>query len=95
MSLENIRIEIDKIDEEIAALFLQRMKLSKQVAEEKKASKTIVLNAQREEEILQKLSEQVGPLMEPYIRTLYGTMFQVSRAYQRELIEGEESCNMD
>ncbi len=91
MTLENIRNEIDKIDNELIELFNERMKLSKQVAEEKKGSNTPIFNATREKEILKRVSDQVDEPIERYARILYNTIFEVSRSYQSGLIHTNSS----
>ena len=61
MTLAEIRKEIDRIDPQIKELFLQRMEAAKHVAEVKYASGDEIYKAEREAEILARLSEDVAP----------------------------------
>ena len=60
MDLSEIRKKIDDIDSRLLPLFLERMQISGEVAEYKKAHGLPVLNKQREREILEKVMEQSG-----------------------------------
>lgn len=86
MTLKNLRDEIDDIDSEIMDLFVKRMNISKQVAEEKKASGTPILNTTREKEVLAKISDKAGESLDRYARILYNTIFDVSRSYQTRFV---------
>ena len=82
MDLTDIRNRIDGIDEQLVQLFCQRMELSAQVADYKKANHMPIFVPARERAILQRVAEQSGPEMENYTRTLYSTLFELSRSYQ-------------
>lgn len=84
MELKDIRTEIDKTDDEITKLFLRRMELAAQVAECKREKNLGVTNKSREREVLNRVTETSGD-MAGYARVLYGTLFDVSRSYQRQL----------
>ncbi len=84
MDLNEIRTQIDTIDDQMVKLFCQRMALSAQVADYKKANNLPIFFPQRERAILQKVAEQSGPVMENYARTLYSTLFELSRSYQNK-----------
>ncbi len=84
MDLNEIRTQIDTIDDQMVKLFCQRMALSAQVADYKKANNLPIFVPQRERAILQKVAEQSGPVMENYARTLYSTLFELSRSYQNK-----------
>lgn len=86
MTLKNLRDEIDKIDTELVDLFIKRMNISKEVAEEKKSSGTPILNSKREKEVLSKISSQAGENLDGYTRILYNTIFDVSRSYQTRFV---------
>ena len=82
MDLTDIRNQIDGIDEQLVQLFCQRMELSAQVADYKKANNMPIFVPARERAILQRVAQQSGPEMENYTRTLYSTLFELSRSYQ-------------
>ena len=52
--LKEYRNKIDEIDKKITELFEQRMDLSKEIARCKKENERGILNAKREEEVIQK-----------------------------------------
>ena len=82
MELSEIRQQIDGIDQELVRLFCQRMNLSAQVADYKKANNLPIFVPARERAILQKVAEMAGPEMENYTRVLYSMLFELSRSYQ-------------
>ena len=82
MDLNEIRQQIDTIDSQLVALFCQRMALSAQVADYKKANDLPVYVPSRERAILQKVSQEAGPEFEKDTRILYSTLFELSRGYQ-------------
>lgn len=88
MDLDKIRMEIDDIDDKIFELYEQRMKLSAEVAEQKKENKLALVNKSREREILSRMSSKSEEL-KTYTRMLYNTLFSVSKSYQRSKIYGE------
>ena len=55
MELENLRNEIDQIDQDLVQLFVKRMQIAEQVADIKKANNMPIYVPTREREILQKV----------------------------------------
>jgi len=53
-NLKKYRNEIDEIDKQITELFERRMDISKEIARCKKEKEIGILNAKREEEVIQK-----------------------------------------
>lgn len=84
MELKTIRNQIDVIDENLVALFVERMTLSAHVAEYKKANHLPIYVPAREEEILNTISQKAGSDMASYARELYIKIFELSRKYQSE-----------
>ena len=82
MDLNEIRMDIDKIDEELVRLFCARMDLSAKVADYKKANNLPIFVPARERAILQSVAQKAGPEMENYTRVLYSMLFELSRSYQ-------------
>lgn len=82
MDLNEIRNQIDQIDDQLVQLFCQRMNLSAHVADYKKANNLPILVPARERAILQKVAEKAGPEMANYTRVLYSMLFELSRSYQ-------------
>lgn len=88
-SLDETRKEINKIDEEMAKLFVKRMECSKDVAEYKKAHALPILDATREDEMINRnaLLIQEPTIREYYINFLKKTI-DLSKQYQLRLNEG-------
>lgn len=85
MSLDNIRKEIDAIDNELVSLLKKRMLCSLKVAEIKKQQKLPVLHPEREQAIIDKVSDAGGEFGS-YIASVYREIMGVSReAQQAEL----------
>ncbi len=91
MDLNEIRNEIDKVDQQLVTLFLERMNLSAQVADYKKENNLPIHVPSRERQKLQEIAAQSGDDMENYSRVLYSMIFELSRSYQskRNLISSE------
>ena len=89
MELQDIRKQLDQIDDQVTCLFLQRMALSAQAAAYKREKGLPILDAEREQQILSKVAKQAGENMGEYILKLYQTLFSVSRAYQARLLGRE------
>ena len=60
MELSEIRTRIDTVDDQLLALFLQRMDLSDEVAAYKNEHSLPILNKERERGILARVTEQAG-----------------------------------
>lgn len=82
MNLSQLRCEIDKIDDELVELFVQRMGLTAQVADYKKENHLPILVPAREREKLKDVAVKAGPEMADYTRVLYSMLFELSRSYQ-------------
>ena len=84
MELNELRTKIDEIDTELVRLFTERMQISGQVAEYKKANNQPIYVPARERAILKDVAEKAGPEMANYARVLYSMMFELSRSYQQK-----------
>lgn len=89
MDLSELRKEIDQIDEDLIRLFCKRMNVSSKIADYKKATGSPIYHPGREQEILQKVAQKVGPELKSYACTLYSTLFEVSRNYQSKRNEND------
>ena len=82
MDLSKIRENIDVIDDEIAQLYAKRMNLVKQVSEAKKQSGKAVNDPDRERNILLRVTDRVDEDIQVYLKRVFETMFETSKAYQ-------------
>ena len=87
--LNVIRKRINDIDKEIAKLFVERMKCSKEVAEYKKINSLPIYDAKREEEVKNNNLTLIEDekIREHYVNFIDNLM-KVSRDYQRSLLTG-------
>lgn len=83
--LSEIRNEIDNIDNELIELFKRRMDCSKAVAEYKTANNIPILNAQREEEILNTVAQK-GDEYGEYTKEFFKKILELSRDLQHKII---------
>ncbi len=84
--LEQYREQINSIDNELVALFVQRMELSGKIAAYKEANNIPVLDSTRERELLNRVSELAGEELERYTRILFSMIMDISRSYQHMLL---------
>ena len=84
MDLNQLRLEIDKIDDELVRLFAQRMDVSARIGDYKKAHDLPILVPAREAEKLTDVAQKAGPEMAQYTRVLYAMLFELSRGYQSQ-----------
>lgn len=81
-TLEELREDIDQIDQQMVDLFKVRMEAASQVAEYKKEKGLPVLDAARERALIGKVGELVGDELADYAQSMYRTILTASRSYQ-------------
>ena len=86
MQLDELRDQINGIDEQLTALFAQRMKLCADVAKYKQENGIAVLDASREQEVLNKIAALCDEDTVPHAVALYQAIFEISRSYQTAII---------
>ena len=87
MDIKDLRNNIDRIDSELTKLFQERMETAAQIAKFKQENNMPVFNREREREVINKVTSTVSPELEGYTKTLYQTVFNLSRSYQKKLIK--------
>ena len=87
--LDEARREINAVDAEMAVLFVRRMRAAEKVAEYKKKHALPILDASREEAVIQKNAALVEDetIRSYYVNFIKDTM-GISRSYQHRLLEG-------
>ncbi|MCF2596170.1 prephenate dehydratase [Pseudoflavonifractor phocaeensis] len=80
--MEELRGQIDEIDQQMVELFKARMEAASQVAEYKKEKGLPVLDAGRERALLGKIADQAGEELADYAQSMYRTILSASRSYQ-------------
>ena len=86
MDLQQIREEIDAIDDELIILLEKRMDMAVKVAEYKKENNIPIYNPTREQEVLDRLAKKVGADRLEAITKIYSLLFLLSRTEQEKLI---------
>ena len=91
MDLNELRGQIDGIDNELVQLFCRRMEVAEQIAEYKRQNDLPILAPAREREKLRDISQKAGSDMANYARVLYSMIFELSRSHQSKcnLVSGE------
>jgi chorismate mutase/prephenate dehydratase len=82
MDIQELRGRIDAIDDQLVALFAQRMEVSAAIANYKKEHAMPIHVPAREREKLLDVATKAGPEMANYARVLYSMIFELSRSYQ-------------
>jgi chorismate mutase/prephenate dehydratase len=82
--INDIRKEINAIDDDLLRLFVRRLEIVRDVAASKKERGAPVFDPEREREILSRVAGNVGPDLENEACLFFSTMFSISRGRQRE-----------
>ena len=86
MNLDELRVEIDKIDKGLVDLFVKRMDIAAGIAAYKKENGLPVLDATRERAKINALMELAPEELEEHIHSLYSLIFELSRSYQNKIM---------
>ena len=84
--LDELRKQIDAIDDRLVELYLKRMELVGGIAEAKTDTNMAVNDSERENAILYRLTNDLPEQMKLYVQELYKTVFQTSKSYQATLM---------
>ncbi|NLO85483.1 MAG: bifunctional chorismate mutase/prephenate dehydratase [Clostridiales bacterium] len=83
MDIQDLREQINQIDEQLVGAFDARMRVALEIAKYKKENDLPVVDPAREREVLNRLSAMVPEDMTMYAKLLYNTVFDISRSYQQ------------
>lgn len=87
--LKDLRTKLTEIDNQMADLFTRRMELVARVAEYKKHKGLPILDAKREEQVIENgIARIKDPALRPYYMTFLKDTMKVSRSYQSKLLAG-------
>ncbi len=92
MELNEIRVEIDKLDRELQQLFEQRMQLCREVAQYKKAHNMPVFQADREQLILDRVEKNAAEGLGAASRTLFSNIMSISSQLQQKMLVAAEAA---
>lgn len=82
MDLIDVRKSIDAVDDDIAALYIKRMELSKEVARNKEAAGLPIENSEREKQIINRVTAEMPDDIKVFGKQVFNTLFETSKAYQ-------------
>ena len=86
--LDQLRKELNDIDKEIMLLFAKRFRVTENVGAYKKENNMVILQPEREAEILERLSNDLeSSPYKAYIIEIYKCIFTESRKQQHKYIE--------
>ncbi|WP_349763864.1 chorismate mutase [Fusobacterium sp. SYSU M8D902] len=86
--LELARIEINRVDKEIAKLFEERMKAVEEVINFKIENNLDILDSSRENEVIKRNKKLIEEKKyEKYYVDLITNMMRISKNYQKEIVD--------
>ena len=88
MDLQEIRAQIDGIDDELVRLFERRMALAGDVAAYKREQGLPVSDRTREREIVSRVTQGMDEQNTAYTKVLFSTLFDLSRSAQDRALQG-------
>lgn len=89
--LEKARIEINRIDKEIAKLFEQRMKVVEAVIDYKIKNGMEILDSNREKEVIKRNKSLIADKKyERYYLEFIINMMKISKDYQKEILKKDK-----
>lgn len=89
MYLSDLRKRIDDIDEQITALFSQRMEFAEKIAEYKQENNMPILQSSREDEILDRISSLSPNKYQSGAKLLFTNIMDISKCLQSSAVNSE------
>lgn len=83
-SIEGNRKAIDKIDDELTSLYINRLELAKKIGEEKERLGVAIENTLREKAVVNRVTADVPDGLKLYVKQFFDTLFSTSKAYQSQ-----------
>ena len=87
MDLSQYRADIDRIDDQLLRLFVERMEVAAGIAAYKRENGLPVLDERREREKLLRIAEKTPEELRDYAVSLYSLIFELSRSSQNRLLD--------
>lgn len=89
MDINELRDQIDQVDQSIVALFSRRMAISGEIARYKHEHHLPIYIESREAEVLDSVSKLADPELKPYVLQLYRQILTLSKEYQNSCITAD------
>lgn len=104
--LDKLRGQMNDIDSALVELFVERMKVSSEIADAKSEKNLPIYDMRREKDVMNRIMDLAGEDFEMYANRLYRTLFEVSKSHQAgilindtalstEIKEGMENLKME
>lgn len=90
MSVNDVRREIDEIDDAVFLLLDRRMECSRKMAKEKAINSAMVFDGKREDEILQRIERNVSPQNADSVKRVYERVFDESKKVQNTFLNQDD-----
>ncbi|SJZ91718.1 chorismate mutase [Anaerorhabdus furcosa] len=91
LNLEEARVIINEVDEEMAKLFEKRMKAVEHVVHYKMENNLPILDAKREAEVIERnINRLENEELKPYFKEFLEKSMEVSRNYQQSIIDSSK-----
>ena len=87
--LDNLRKQIDIIDNELMELFIARMQISEKIAKYKYENHLKITNKSREKEIKSKIQNHQIHVIKHYYEPINKAIMSASKKYQKNLIKSD------
>lgn len=95
MKLEELRVKIDEVDDQIAKLYQARMELAKEVGLTKKINGIATENTLREKEIVKRVTKEMPDNIKLYAKQTFETLFETSKAYQSQIVDVDSKIKVE
>ena len=83
MDINELRFEIDSIDDQLLELFECRMGIAKEIGKYKKEKGLPIKNPERERMVLDRLSGKAKPELAEYVKSFFLSLIELSSTYQK------------
>ena len=89
MDIKDLREKINNLDDTLSSAFKERMEVALEIARYKKENNMPVFDPARERAVVSRLTEGCDDAVAIAMKTLYSTIFDLSRSYQHRYMMGE------
>ena len=88
--ISQLRRGIDKIDDQIAGLFAERVKLITQIGAEKAKLGADISVVSRENDIIARVTQNVDKQMQPYVARVFDSIMNICKMVEIEVRAGKK-----
>jgi chorismate mutase/prephenate dehydratase len=85
-NIQELRGNIDAIDDQIAKLFVERMGIAKEIGKLKAENNKVVADGVREREIINRVTKDMPEEIKLYGKQMFDELFSLSKAYQTRFV---------